>query len=552
MSIKQKILFGFLAVVAIGVIQGLFMIRSISTIAETTDVVFEKPLTAVAGARGAWSRFRDADAHVTSVLEMTHPIDSKVSLKTYETLYTAFQADIKTVQTRTMSDKAAKTVQDVIKVSDQWHTLALQLLGKAPARTIPSPHVMTRLEKGVAKRLNALVSITIADAQALREETASQSQSLSLWSTGALVLSLIVGILLALGIAWNLTRPLEQLKQTMIKLSEGDLDQDVSAIGRKDEIGEMAQSVQVFKDNAIQMEEFRVSKKDERIQAEQEKKAAMRALADDFESQVMAVVETVSESASRLQETAKSMTTTAGSTNERASSVASASAAATGNVETVASAADNLFKLISDTSIQVNKSTDIAARANGEAVRTNETVQGLATAAKKIGEVVNLIHDIAEQTNLLALNATIEAARAGEAGKGFSVVASEVKNLANQTASATEDIEAQIGQIQSVTGEAVSAIEGIGETIGELGGIAQSVATAVEEQRTATQEIAQNTQQAASGTKAVSGTIDEVTQAASETGASAQEVLAAASDLSQQSESLRQGVTTFLGKVKSA
>ena len=552
MSIKQKILFGFLAVVAIGVIQGLFLIRSISTIAETTDVVFEKPLTAVAGARGAWSRFRDADAHVISVLEMTHPIDSKVSLKTYETLYAAFLADIKTVQTRTMSDKAAKTVQDVIKVSDQWHALALQLLGKAPARTIPSPHVMTRLEKGVAKRLEALVSITIADAQALRQETASQSQSLSLWSTGALVLSLIVGILLALGIAWNLTRPLEQLKQTMIKLSEGDLDQDVSAIGRKDEIGEMAQSVQVFKENAIQMEEFRASKKDERIQAEQEKKAAMQALADEFENQVMGVVETVSQSAARLQETAKSMTTTAGSTNERASSVAAASEAATGNVETVAAAADDLFKLISDTNIQVNKSTEIAARANGEAERTNATVQGLATAANKIGEVVNLIHDIAEQTNLLALNATIEAARAGEAGKGFSVVASEVKNLASQTAQATEEIGTQIGEIQSVTGDAVSAIEGIGETIGELGGIAQSVATAVDEQRTATQEIAQNTQQAASGTKAVSGTIGEVTQAASETGASAQEVLDAASALSSQSESLRQGVTTFLQKVKVA
>lgn len=552
MSIKQKILFGFLAVIAIGVIQGLFMIRSISTIAETTDVIFEKPLTAVAGARGAWSRFRDASGHVSSVLEMTHPIDSRSSLEAYERLYAAFQTDIKTVQARTMSDEASRLVQDVTKVSDRWHTLALQLLGKEPALTIPSPHVMTRLENNVATKLNELVSTTIADAQALRKATATESEIRTLWSTGALVASLIVGVLLALGIAWNLTRPLEHLKLTMLKLSQGDLDQDISAVGRKDEIGEMAQAVQVFKDNAIQMEEFRESKKAERIQAEEEKKAAMRALADDFESQVMAVVETVSESASRLQETATSMTSTAGSTNERAESVASASAAATGNVETVASAADDLFQLISDTSIQVNKSTEIAARANGEAERTNETVQGLATAAKKIGEVVNLIHDIAEQTNLLALNATIEAARAGEAGKGFSVVASEVKNLANQTASATEDIDAQISEIQSVTGEAVSAIEGIGETIGELGGIAQSVATAVEEQRTATQEIAQNTQQAASGTKAVSGTIDEVTQAASETGASAQEVLAAASDLSQQSDSLRQGVTTFLAKVKSA
>ena len=274
------------------------------------------------------------------------------------------------------------------------------------------------------------------------------------------------------------------------------------------------------------------------------------ALADNFEANIKAIVETVSSSSTELQGSAQSMSSTAEETSRQATAVAAASEEASTNVQTVASAAEELSKSVEEVGRQVGQSNKIAQSAVEEAQKTNEKVQGLAEAAQKIGEVVNLINDIASQTNLLALNATIEAARAGEAGKGFAVVASEVKSLANQTAKATEEIAAQIGAIQSATADAVSAIQGIGSTIGEISEIATTITEAVQQQGSATTEIAANVNQAASGTQEVSQNISGVTQAASETGEAATQVLAAANELSQQSEMLRDQVDSFLVEIR--
>ncbi len=273
-------------------------------------------------------------------------------------------------------------------------------------------------------------------------------------------------------------------------------------------------------------------------------------LANNFETNVSAVVEAVSSASTEMQATAESMSTTAEETTRQASAVAAASEEAAANVQTVAAAAEQLSNSINEISRQVAESTKISATAVEEARRTNTEVEGLAEAAQKIGEVVDLINDIASQTNLLALNATIEAARAGEAGKGFAVVASEVKSLANQTAQATEEISQQIGNIQSATTTAVTAIKGIDEIISKISEVTTSIASAVEQQGAATNEIAQNVQQASSGTQEVSSNIGGVNQAASETGNAAGQVLEAASGLSRDSEILKQAVQSFLQEVR--
>ncbi len=273
-------------------------------------------------------------------------------------------------------------------------------------------------------------------------------------------------------------------------------------------------------------------------------------LADNFETNVKGVVESVSSAATEMQSSAQSMSATAEETNRQATAVAAAAEEATTNVQTVSSAAEELSASISEIGRHVAKSTTISQAAVAEANRTNDKVQGLANAAQKIGDVVKLINDIASQTNLLALNATIEAARAGEAGKGFAVVASEVKSLANQTAKATDEIAAQISAIQDATNEAVKAIQGIGTTIGEINEIATTIAAAVEQQSAATGEIAQSVQQAAQGTQDVSANITGVSQSAGEAGSAAEQVLSAARELSQQSEMLRQQVGAFLVEVR--
>ena len=273
---------------------------------------------------------------------------------------------------------------------------------------------------------------------------------------------------------------------------------------------------------------------------------------DNFEKNVLTVVEGVASASTELESTAQTMSSTAEHTAEQSSVVASATEQASGNVQTVAAAAEQLSSSVQEIGRQIEQAKEIAREAVETSERTNATVNTMAEMSQKIGEVVDLISDIAEQTNLLALNATIEAARAGEAGKGFAVVASEVKSLANQTAKATEDISRQIGEMQGVTKDTVGAIEQIRGVMGRIDEFTTAIASAVEEQNAATNEIARNAQEAAIGTQQVSSNIADVQQSATTSGESAGNVLSAAGELSRQSENLRARVQTFLEEVRAA
>ena len=391
-----------------------------------------------------------------------------------------------------------------------------------------------------------------AEEEEVRDETLEIIQTVEEMLMIVSILAVLIGGILAFFIGRAISKPMVTMTGAMSKLAEGDLEIEVPAQGRKDEIGEMAATVQVFKDNAIRVKQMEAEQKEAEKRAEAEKKAAMNKMADDFETAVGGVVDQVSSAATEMQSSSEAMAATAEETSQQSATVAAASEQASANVQTVASAAEELSSSIAEISRQVGQSSQITASAVVQAEQTNEKVQGLAVAANKIGEVVALITDIADQTNLLALNATIEAARAGDAGKGFAVVASEVKNLANQTGKATDEIGNQIAEIQSATAEAVSAIEAIGKTISEVDEIATTIASAVEEQGAATQEIARNVEQAATGTNEVSSNIGGVSQAAGETGAAATQIQSAANELSVQSETLRTEVDKFLANVRTA
>ncbi len=359
----------------------------------------------------------------------------------------------------------------------------------------------------------------------------------------------ILGIAIVAGsIAWaigrSISRPLNLLGMRMRALADGKLDGEIPGAGRGDEVGAMAATVQIFKDNAMRMHELE--------QAEAERRSAMEELANDFERSVNGIVRSVSSAATGMQSTAQSMTATASDASARAATVGAASQNASNNVSTVAAAAEELSSSVAEISRQVSRSSEIASQAVGDAERTNATVQVLSTGAEKIGEVVKLIHSIAAQTNLLALNATIEAARAGESGRGFAVVASEVKALANQTAKATEEISAQVAAMQQSTSDAVGAINGITQTIAQMSEITVSISAAIEEQGAATREIARNIQSVAAGSNEINSHIGGVTSAAAATGTAASDVLANARELDNQSGMLRSAVDGFLAKVRAA
>jgi methyl-accepting chemotaxis protein len=376
----------------------------------------------------------------------------------------------------------------------------------------------------------------------------SSSRRLELFTSA---MAIFFGVMLALLIGRGIARPISQTTAIMREIAAGRTDIEIPHAARRDEIGAMAQAVQIFKKNRILANELADQRKVER-QVKEQRAAAIETINAQFESAASALTSTLSSAAANLKESAETMFASTEQTDQKSTSVKFAAQEANVNAQMVASATEELLMSIEEIGARAIRSSTIAIKVAANANRTNEAVQALVTDAQDIGDVTSLIRQIAQQTNLLALNASIEAARAGQAGRGFAVVAGEVKSLATQTQNATEEIETQIIKIQSVTGNVVSAIEEIVATIGEMNEIATDVAAAMAQQRAATREIAQSAQQASTSAMEVTQAITAVEQASGSNKVEANQVLEAAGQLSRQSDELRAQVDKFIAGVRAA
>jgi len=401
--------------------------------------------------------------------------------------------------------------------------------------------------------METAVSKAQANNKASKEEAVAETAAanrISFAMSIVVMISLLVSMVFSF---FGIARPMLRLNGALGQMAAGNLDVMIPGADRGDEIGDLAKTVTVIRENAEQKARDEAAAKISQDQlAAERRKADMIRLADNFEGAIGEIVETVSSASTELEASAGTLTSTAERAQQLTAAVAAASEEASTNVQSVASATEEMASSVNEISRQVQESARMATDAVDQARKTNDRVSELSKAAARIGDVVELINTIAGQTNLLALNATIEAARAGEAGRGFAVVASEVKALAEQTAKATGEIGQQIAGIQAATQESVGAIKEISGTIEKLSEISSTIASAVEEQGAATQEISRNVQQAAQGTQQVSANITDVQHGASETGSASSQVLAAAQSLSSDSNRLKLEVGKFLSSVRAA
>jgi methyl-accepting chemotaxis protein len=378
-----------------------------------------------------------------------------------------------------------------------------------------------------------------------------------LWQAiGAMAIAAGIAALLALAmtmaIVRRVTKPLRAVTETLTVLAEGRTDVEVRHADRHDEIGMIARTVDVFKNNRIERHQLEA----ERINAEklamERRKAELNQFVEAFRTKIGGIIEQVLNSSGQFEKDAQQLSVTAHSTAEMSGQSADASRQASEHVRSAATASNELSQSIVEISRRVRDSNNVAADAVKQATATDQRMAELTAAGDRIGDVVKLITSIAEQTNLLALNATIEAARAGDAGRGFAVVAQEVKTLAGQTAKATDEISSHIVNMQRATGESVDAIKAIGLTIERISEITTSISSAVEQQGAATKSIAAGVEAAAGGTLDVADNIERVARGAGETETTSGQMLRSAKALSDVSVHLRNEVERFLDSVRAA
>ena len=555
LGIGLRLSIGFAVLIALTIAIGVTSLNSMSTLSDLTTRLYRHPFAVSNAALAANAEIVAMHRSMKDVALAADSAGIDRASATVDGHEAAVFAQFEIIRERflgdqSMVDAAYDAVNDWRAIREE--VIALMRAGDRAAAADITRGVGAEQVDLIERNMQALIDFAMGKAAEFMENSAATRDSVERQMYILLGVAVILALAIAMSITRSISRPIRGLTAAMQRLADRDMTVDVPNQHRGDEVGAMARTVGVFKQNALDMERLKAEREANEKRTQEEKRTAQLQLADQFEDSVKHVVDSVAESATGMKQNSGVVSTTVDDARLRAEAAASAASQTSANVQTIATSAEELLASITEISRQVHETSDRAQAAVEDALNSDEKVSGLASVAEKIGDVVNLINAIAEQTNLLALNATIEAARAGDAGKGFAVVASEVKSLANQTAKATEEIASQISEMQVATRETASSIREIGTSISQINEIASSVAAAVEEQGAATQEIVRSSREAAAGASEVNGNVAAVTEAADRAAQAATEMDGASGVLSDQADNLDGEVNRFLHQVRTA
>ncbi len=486
------------------------------------------------------ARLKEADNELKQIKERTAVVRTSTDPEVLEAL-----------------EKASSAIANYQSSLNETLTLARSVTGTATPDQAKALHdaamkgreSMRKARESIAVVMGVLSNRFEEAAKSIQLEKESQSRLIIIANIFTVILGLALGFVVGqVGIA----KPIQKLNALLGELAKGNFAVTVTGQERRDEVGDIARSAEVFKANGLEAERLRNEQEQAKARAEQERKAMMLNLADQFDHAVGSIVNSVSASATQLKSAAVSMSASATEASAQSSAVAAGAEQTQANMQSVAASTEEMVASVREIGGQTAQSSQMAAKAVGVADNSASQIRVLNEKTQKIGEIVEMISSIAAQTNLLALNATIEAARAGEAGRGFAVVAAEVKSLADQTAKATVEISSQINEVQASTGESARAINEIADIVRMINENATSIASAVEEQNAATLEISRNVQQATDGSQEVTHNITGVSKEIGTTSAASTQVLSAAEMLMTQSDTLRKEMEKFLSTVRAA
>ena len=332
------------------------------------------------------------------------------------------------------------------------------------------------------------ISDKLYDIQLTRRDAESaQARSLQLIST---LLALLVGIIAALVITRQITRPIQETLAVVERIASGDLSHNIQ-VTRRDELGVLQQGIQRMG-------------------------TTLRELISGIRDGVTQIASAAEELSAVTEQTSAGVNSQKIETDQ----VATAMHEMTATVQEVARNAEQASRAAADADGQARAGDKVVAEAiaqierlAAEVARSTDAMTHLQQESNKIGSVMDVIKAVAEQTNLLALNAAIEAARAGEAGRGFAVVADEVRGLAQRTQKSTEEIEDLVAGLQNgtqqvaavmnnsrsltdssveLTRKAGVSLENITRTVSNIQSMNQQIAAAAEEQSAVAEEISRS------------------------------------------------------------